>query len=324
MGVVVLLGVKLHPTSAAAQGAEHEFREAYLGMEVRIVVAHGSADSAAMSARRAFDGVAAHEALLSDWRARSEVRELATVPQGEWRSISSPLRDVLALALRVARASDGAFDPTIGPLSALWREARRTGTPIDEQARKAALARVGYWLVELDSAGSRVRFAVPGVQLDLGAVAKGWILDRALDSLRANGVQAALVEAGGDVVVHGAPPGREGWQVLVPRARGDTLLVLSSGAVSSSGARAQRAPTADGEEGHLIDPRAGLGAVIDEVLSVVGPAGAVTDALATALALTPGAQRAALAARFGVAIVAAGASPRTDPTTTAGRVPPVP
>ena len=308
-----LSAVKLHPSAAQAQGAPHEFREVHLGMEMRIVVVHADADAAAALARRAFDGVEAHEAILSDWRAQSEVRRLEFAAPGMWVPVSAPLRDVLAVALRVARESNGVFDPTVGPLTELWREARRTGVPIDEARRAAARARVGYRRVDLDSAGRRVRFTTAGVRLDFGAVAKGWILDRALEVLTgpdapgagaSGGARAALVEAGGDVVVRGAPPGSTGWRIRVPRAQGDTVLVLADGAVSSSGASAQRLlGVGETPESHVLDAANGRGLASDETLTVVGATGAIADALATALSLTPPDRRAPLAARFGVTVV---------------------
>jgi thiamine biosynthesis lipoprotein len=301
-----LLVVKLHPIPAHAQGVLHEFREAHLGMEMRIVVAHASSDTAAALVRRAFDAVEAYEAILSDWRAQSEVRRLESAEPGSWVPISTPLRDVLTLALRIARESGGAFDPTVGPLTKLWREARRTGTAIDASRRDSTLQRVGYRLVELDSAGSRARLARRGMRLDLGGVAKGWILDRALEVLlEPSTASAALVEAGGDVVVRGAPPGTAGWRIRVPRAHGDTLLVLTSGAVSSSGSSVQRIIGADGTiESHVLSPSTGRGIAGDETVTVVGPNGAIADALATALSLVAVDRRARLAARFGVTVVA--------------------
>lgn len=300
------LGVlNLHPGAAAAQGALHEFREVHLGMEMRLVLAHEREADAAVLARRAFDLVEVYEATLSDWRERSEVRRLEHVAPGTWVSVSPALSQVLAIALEVARATDGAFDPTIGPLTELWREARRTNAPIDEARRRAALARVGHRNVEFDTLAGRVRFAVARVRLDLGAVAKGWILDRALESLVAGGAQAALVEAGGDLVVHGSPAGLEGWRVSVPRSGADTVLHLMSGAVSSSGSSVQRLTDSKGRvESHVMDPRTGRGEPGAEPITVVGTRGAVTDALATALSLTPPSRRAALTRRFGVRIVA--------------------
>jgi thiamine biosynthesis lipoprotein len=294
--------LNLQPRPAHAQGSLHEFREAHLGMEMRIALVHASADTAAALARRAFDEVERLEALLSDWRPRSEVRRLELAPPGAWVPVSAALTEVLALSLAVARASHGAFDPTVGPLTALWREARRTGRAIDEEERQEARSRVGHGHVELDSAGGRVRFAVANVRLDLGAVAKGWILDRALAVLVRSGgrVDGALVEAGGDVAVHGAPPGARGWRIEVPRDGGDTVLVLNAGAVSTSGPDSQRA---EGES-HVLDARTGRGGQREGRVTVTGASAAVTDALATALSLVAPSERARLAARFGVTVVA--------------------
>lgn len=302
-----LLGIALNlqPIAVRAQGALHEFREAHMGLEVRVAIVHEHADSAAALARRAFDVIEREEALLSDWRERGEVRSLERAAPGEWTPISRSLAEVLALALRVARATDGAFDPTVGPLTALWREARRTGQGIDDSARTAARGRVGYRLVELDSSSARVRFAVAGMRLDLGAVAKGWILDRALDVLAEAGVRDALVEAGGDLVVRGAPPGATGWRVGVPRARGDTVIELNAGAVSTSGPGTQHLRSASGRgESHVLDARSGWGGQQAGGVTVIGRRGALTDALATALSLVPIANRARVAAEFDVRVLA--------------------
>lgn len=300
--------VNLSPHAVQSQGrasTAHEFREVHLGMEVRIALVDASADAAAANARAAYGEIERLEAILSDWRPQSELSALADAGAGEWIAISAPLRDVLALALRVARATDGAFDPTVGPLTRLWREARRTGRPIGEAARAQALERVGHRHLTLDSAGSRLRFAREGMRLDLGAVAKGFIIDRALDALEARGVRSALIEAGGDLAVRGAPPGEPGWRIAVPRARGDTLLVLDRGAVSTSGSSMQRLEDGrGGMESHVIDARLGRGLRPALDVTVLGPSAALTDALATALSLTPSGRRAALAASFGVSSIA--------------------
>lgn len=285
----------------------------HLGLEVRLAVV--AADSAAAgAARAAYVRIAELEGILSDWRPSSELRRLDAAPVGAWRPVSAPLFEVLSLALEVARATDGAFDPTVGPLSALWREAARTGRAVGVKEREAARARVGYRWVELDTAGRRVRFARAGMRLDLGAVAKGWIVDQALAVLRASGASAALVEAGGDLAVFGRPPGSDGWRVAVPWTGGrDTVLVLTSGAVSTSGADAQVAPGADGtEEGHVIRTATGRGVTDGRGATVLGVRAAVTDALATALTLVPPEAAPTLAARYGVrgALRAGAARPR--------------
>jgi thiamine biosynthesis lipoprotein len=292
--------LNLHPLGLVAQGTLQEYREVHLGMEVRMLLV-GDSVRTDRAAAAGYDRIAELEDVLSDWRAGSEVRRLEQHPVGEWIPVSASLRDVLALALEVARATDGAFDPTIGPLTVLWREAKRTGIPATDSAVAAARQRVGYRFVELDSAQSRVRLLGEGMRLDLGAIAKGWILDDALATVRALGVENALIEAGGDVVVNGAPPGAIGWRIAYHGSHGEATALCTSGAVSTSGPSVQWIPGTGGtRESHVIRPSTGRGTTNGHEVTVFGTRAAVTDALATALTLVPPAARQELARRFRV------------------------
>ncbi len=298
-----MVAVNLAAVALSAQGAPAEFREVHLGMEVRIAIS-GTGPTAEQAARAAYKRIAVLDDVLSDWRASSEVRRLQTYGVGTWIPVSPALGQVLALALDVARASDGAFDPTVGPLTALWREAQRTGQPIPDAARAAATKRVGYRFVELDTVNCRVRFLRDSMRLDLGAVAKGWIIDRALDEVRRLGIEAALIEAGGDLAVFGAPAGTRGWRISVPREQGDTVLVLTHGAVSTSGPSEQSITRADGaRESHVFMPQTGYGLTNGRSMTVIGASAAITDALATALTLVPMERVASLATRYGVTVI---------------------
>jgi thiamine biosynthesis lipoprotein len=277
-------------------------------MEMELVLVR--TPNAADLARRVFDRVEQLEQILSDWRASSELRQLESVAPRTWIMVSPPLCQVLGLALRVAKDTDGRFDPTIGPLTALWREAARTGRPISDSARAEAQRRVGYRALRLDGKRCRVRFERAGMQLDLGAVAKGWIIDDALALVRTSGAGAAMLLAGGDLAVFGSPDaalgearGAGGWRIAVPRAQGDTVLLLTEGAVSTSGASQQRAPALRGEESHVFDARVGRGATRVGDVTVLGTRAAVTDALATAISLVSDREAKRLARRYGVTII---------------------
>jgi thiamine biosynthesis lipoprotein len=312
--VVLLVALNLSSSALPAQGATAEFREVHLGMEVRIVLAAAEGAPFAAntaigerSARLAFDRIAELDGMLSDWRATSELRRLETATRDQWVDVSRELATVLALALEVARATDGQFDPTVGPLTRLWREAARTGVPIAVSAREAARRRVDYQRVDVDLVRQRVRLRRDSMALDLGAIAKGFIIDEALATLQRAGVPAALVEAGGDMAVFGAPVGTVGWRVAVPRRVGDTVVVLRSGAISTSGDAAQRVVGADGTtESHVFAPRSGRGLSAGNTITVMGSRAAVTDALATAMSLVSPLVRRDLMTRFGVQLVADG------------------
>lgn len=290
LGLTSLLG-NLYPLPLSGQGGPaslQEFREVHLGMEFRLVLDAGAPAAAARLARLAYDRVDSLNRIMSDWQPRSELSRLASQPAGIWQPISAELTSVLALALDVAERSGGRFDPTVGPLTKLWRHERATGIAPDDNTRDAARARVGWQHIELDQANHRIRFALPGMQLDLGGIAKGWILEQVGAVLRAHGQSRYLIEAGGDLLLGQPPRGQTGWRVRVVRQQGDTVLQFHNIAVSTSGPSAQHIPTPDGDmASHVIDLARGRGSESTLQVSVLGADAAIADALATTLTLTP-------------------------------------
>jgi FAD:protein FMN transferase len=281
----LLLGFWAAALSPALAQERQEFAETHMAMPVRIVLYAAEAGIAADAARAAYARIAALEAVMSDFRPDSELRRLERRP-GEWTPVGDELYAVLATALEVAGASDGAFDPTVGPLVALWRQARRDGRMPDSAALDAARRRTGWQKLELDPDRQAVRLAVPGMRLDLGGIAKGYILQQALATLIEHGVSSALLEAGGDIVVGAAPPGRAGWRIETPIADAEVAALAASlthAAVATSGATAQFIEL-DGERySHVVDPATGLGLTHPLVATVIAPDAALADALATAL-----------------------------------------
>jgi thiamine biosynthesis lipoprotein len=271
---------------AGAQ-ARQEFSAVHMGVPVRISM-HAPSDSVAReAARAAFARIAELDQKMSDYRPLSEVRLLSEKP-GEWQSVSPDLLAVLSKAQEVSRASAGAFDVTIGPLVQLWRQARKSGNLPDSTALADARARSGSMLLEVDSRGGKVRLQTAGMQLDLGGIAKGYIIQKALDVLRVHGVPSALIEAGGDIVVGDAPPGSDGWSVTVPGA--DVAMqsrarALVNVAIATSGGSEQFIDINGTRYSHVIDPRTGLGGTGRLVVTVIAPDAALADAAATALSV---------------------------------------
>src|SRR5207248_3014190 len=135
------------------------------------------------------------------------------------RTVTGVQTCALPISLALARQSDGAFDITVGPFVALWRSARRTGRLPNRAQLDSAARRVGWRKVHADSATRSIRLDTAGMRLDLGGIAKGYILDQALLVLGRYGVTRALIQAGGDIVAGDPPPGLPGWRVDVPGAR---------------------------------------------------------------------------------------------------------
>ena len=156
--------------------------------------------------------------------------------------VSADLFRVLAAARQLAEETDGAFDVTLGPVTVLWRQARREHRLPAPDALREALQRSGYRKLHLDAAARTVTLDQAGMRLDLGGIGKGYAADAALAALAELGIRRALVAASGDLAIGDPPPGRKGWSVGIDspdRARGGfaRVLDLCNAAVSTSGDR---------------------------------------------------------------------------------------
>jgi FAD:protein FMN transferase len=193
---------------------------------------------------------------------------------------------VLSYSLNVARKTDGAFDPTVGPLVQLWGFLWKEHRFPASNEIAAARARVGYHLVKLDSREHTIRFLTNGVSLDLNAIAKGYAVDCAIERLRSHGISNAMVRAGGDLRVIGSPPGETAWTVQLedPAKSGKRRSIkLRDQALSTSGSY-ENFFIRDGRRySHLLDPRTGWPVEGIASCSVIGRTCTESDAWSTAL-----------------------------------------
>lgn len=280
----VVSGVVAPSGWAQTPPERYEYRQTRMGMAVRVVLYAPNDSTARRAGHAAFRKMAALEAILSSYRDSSELNRLSRRAGTGPVSVSEPLFAVLRHAQRLARQSEGAFDATAGPLLALWSDARRRKALPDSSALRRAAARVGWHRVELNEQRRTVRLRTEGMQLNIGAIAKGFILDRALDTLAAEGITRALIEAGGDLVMSGPPPGAEGWTVRLPAAgaQGEARTVrLRNAAVATSGDTEQFVEIDGTRYSHVIDPRTGVGLTHRLLVTVVADRGVVADGLAT-------------------------------------------
>lgn len=260
------------------------------------VEAQGPEASAAMEA--AFAEIGRLDRLLSTYKPDSELSRLNRDGNRGWVAVSAETRELVARALAVASASGGAFDPTVGPLVKLWGFKHMDYRFPSEAAIAKAKSLVGFRQVEVDPARG-IRFSKPGVEVELGAIAKGYAVDRAVAVLRDRGMTMARVDAGGNQRVWGTPPEEAGWVFGVrhPREDGDVLgwTTLRSGGISTSG-DAERGFWKDGVRyGHVIDPRTGWPSQGVVSVTVLAPDAETADALSTALyVLGPAAGKALL------------------------------
>lgn len=224
--------------------------------------------------------------VLSDYDPDSELCELsAAAPTPDPVKVSDDLWRVLIAADQIRKASDGAFDITVGPLTTLWRQARRTGRLPRKDKLAAARAAVGDGGLELDHDARTVRLTKPSMRLDAGGIGMGYAADRAMEILKARGMTSAMIDASGDILVSGPPPGSDGWRIMVaplrPGGEGETIL-LSDAAVTTSGDAFQAVEIDGVRYSHIVDPRTGNGVEGPSVVTVVAPDATTADACATA------------------------------------------
>jgi FAD:protein FMN transferase len=251
-----------------------------MGTRVKIVFYAANEETAKIASKAAFARIAELDGIMSDYRPTSELMQLCAKAGGEPVRVSEDLFTVLEKSVAVSRNSDGAFDITVGPVVRLWRIARRTQQLPDKESLARALALVGYQNIKLDAKNRTVQLLKPGMQLDLGGIAKGFAADCALAVLKKHGIDRALVAAGGDIAVGAPPPDAEGWKIGIQPVEGGEprrYLMLKDAAVSTSGDFEQYVFIDGKRYSHIVDPRTGLGLVGRMSVTVVARHGLTSD-----------------------------------------------
>jgi thiamine biosynthesis lipoprotein len=273
-----------------------DIRAPVMGTRFVIEVAAPDEVTGREACRRTWFRILELEQALSTWRPDSLLSRVNREASERPVSLDPETHSLLRTAGLFVERSGGAFDPTVGPLVRLWRQAAAEARVPDPRARQVARSTVGYSeAVELGPADRpTIRFLRPGVTLDLGAIAKGYAADVAAWNTLVHGATAVRVNAGGDHVALGAPPwSPEGFEVAVrDPAGGETdrlpgyVFPVTNHGVATSG-NYERFTEIDGRRySHIIDPRSGE-PVESPVLqvTVLAPTGTAADAMATALAV---------------------------------------
>ena len=255
--------------------------------------------------------------IFNNYSDSSEITRVNQRAAAEPVAVSQDFFVVLKTALDFARLTDGAFDPTVGPLVKLWGFGKEPRVPSQEEI-EAAKKFVGWQnvilegftdqnaaqpkgLADQDAGGSQksdidqkvaaaqtVRFAKAGIRLDLGAIAKGYAADCLVDILREQGVKRASISLGGNVYVYGKKPGGSLWSVAIrdPNRPGQNsfLLKTQNATVVTSGAY-ERFFEQDGKiYGHIFDPATGFPAQSGLAsVTIVSQTSMIADALSTSL-----------------------------------------
>ena len=250
------------------------------------VVAMGSAYSVAVygddrtsmeeAVDAAFEEVRRLDQMLSNYKPESELSEVNRFAAERPVKVTPELFSLFSACMEYSRASEGAFDITVGPLMRVWGFYKGTGRLPHRAEVRGALARVGYRNLLLDAANGTVRFARPGVEMDPGGIGKGYAVDRMIEVLKQYGIRTALVSASGSSIYGmGAPPGEKGWKVQIRDPKNDSKSVaeiyLKDESMSTSG-NYEKFFRAEGRVySHIMDPRTGWPAQGVLSVSVIAP-----------------------------------------------------
>jgi thiamine biosynthesis lipoprotein len=248
------------------------------------------APHAVPAAEDALDLIDRLEDQLTVFRDHSEVCRLNATAAAGPVVVEERLFELLNTCAAWTHETDGAFDVATGVLIKAWGFYKRQGRVPTPKERADAVARTGTRHVILDAAARSVKYRVAGLELNFGAVGKGYALDRAAELLREKwGVASALLHGGGSsILALGRPPGEpRGWPINLthPWEEGRSLgtVYLRDRGLGTSAATFQHFEYNGRKLGHLLDPRVGWPAEGTASASATAPTAAEADAMSTAL-----------------------------------------
>ena len=243
-------------------------------------------------ARACFKLVDSLNYIFSNYDSSSELTRINN-NAGIAKSMASPLMwELLLESKRAYTKSHGAYNITMGPLTHLWRTARRLKQFPTTTQIKNNLLLCDFNKIQMNAQDHSIYLSDKGMQLDFGGIGKGYIAQKVVDYLKKEGVTSSLVDAGGDIVFGDAPPNKKGWIVGVnqPEQADDLLpekLQLHNLSVATSGDVYQFIEHNGKKYSHIINPKTGYGVTSLRNVTVIANDGAVADWLATACSILP-------------------------------------
>jgi len=270
------------PVAATADWYKQE--QAIMGTRIAVEFWDEDKTHAEQCAEQIFSEMRRIDELMSPYKPNSELSRINQKAAGQAVRISEEMFNLLEKSLQMSQLSNGAFDITFSSVGHLYNY-RKHIKPSEEKIQQS-LAGINYRHVLLDNTNRSVRFAQPGVVIDLGGIAKGYAVDNGIAILARCGIKGGLVSAGGDSRILG-DRGNRPWMMGVrhPRKKDAVavMLPLSNTAISTSGDY-ERFFIEDGKRyHHIISPSTGKSVSTTWSATVIGPDATTTDALSTTL-----------------------------------------
>ena len=275
-----------------AQTRKFSYSEMKMGSAFNLIIVSADSNKANHLARKSYELVDSLNHIFSNYDSSSELSKINASAGLLPYKMSTAMLDLVQKSQYAYIQSKGAYDISIGPLSSLWRNARKAKLFPEASTVLATKKLVGLNQVKINKRLGTIFLPNANMQLDFGGIAKGYIAQWVINFLKANGIQQALVDAGGDIVMSGPPLNQQGWLIGVnlPETTDDLLnkkLQLSNCSVATSGDVYQFIEYKGVKYSHIINPLTGYGVTNLRNVTIVAKTGATADWLATACSILP-------------------------------------
>ncbi len=262
----------------------------HMGTVCEITMVDFSSSGRAKAFEDAFRMIKVSEERMSIFDDKSDVMRINKYAFQQPVYVSQDVIFIIEQSIYFSNITQGAFDITTLPLSRLWGFASQSRTFPSPDEIKSTLNNIGYHNIKLgeDEKGKRyIKFDGEGVEIDLGGVAKGYVCDLVVTSLKRNGIKSALVNIGGTIFAYGKPLGKKNWTVGIRHPRDsrkiNQTVILDEKAISTSGDYEQFFMHEGKRYSHILDPNSGYPVQDIISVSVIAPSAMVADALSTGI-----------------------------------------
>ncbi|MBN1547228.1 MAG: FAD:protein FMN transferase [Syntrophaceae bacterium] len=268
-------------------GLDKPFKKSFLSMGsfVDIAIYDHNVKHLPAIMEKAEAEIFAVDRLMSSFSEKSDLARINRAAGNDSVTVDARLCEVMAAAQEMGQRTSGVFDPTVLPLLKLYGLRDNHPRIPDARSLESTLALVDYRQIDVNKAKNRIGLIKQGAAADVGGIAVGYAVDRVVAVLKANGVERAVVNAGGEIYALGKPKGQEGWQIGIQHPHIPNRLagkvVIADKAISTSGNYEFKAQSENRNLGHLLDPH--TGAMPDPMLSatIIAETTMEADALST-------------------------------------------
>ncbi len=275
-----------------AQKKRYVFSADKMGSPLNIVFFASSDSQATQLSIDCFKLIDSLIHIFSDYDSTSEISHINQLAGINLTKVSACMYDMLSVSTDAYYKSKGAYNIAIGPLSVLWRSARKTKIFPSTQEVDSGRCLINYNKIHFNQKDSTIYLTQKGMRLDVGGLGKGFIAHKALNYLQTNGIDEAMVDAGGKIVVCMPYNKKNHWTIGINISQKreeilDKRLHLKNAAVATSGDVYQFFNYNGIKYSHIIDPTTGYGLTTLKNVTVIANNGVLADWLATACSVMP-------------------------------------